>query len=303
MPPIDVIRAALKGREPLIYARVSTTEQKGTLPAQVETVKKWLKSEGIKRKPRVFMEQVSGSKRLSERKALAEMITYAESKPGKVAIVVRDTQRFSRNPWIVGAIYDPLRQIDVPLISSEAGGKVASTDKTPQVEGDLLMPILTTIGSHEIALRTQQTLLGLEESKAAGIWPGQPLSLYSSEPMNPYRELLRLRPLLVTKELPQARAASRLEKSTSWLRKTLKRISDIEATVGDDGLRDWLNTTDNLRKIEQQYPGKKWAAGIKAVRRMTGGYLAEPHNWPMPTPEQMLEYLENPKQYQPKRTH
>ena len=50
----------LAGREPVIYARVSTKDQKKTLKTQIEFLEGWLKSKGITRKPKVFREQVSG---------------------------------------------------------------------------------------------------------------------------------------------------------------------------------------------------------------------------------------------------
>jgi len=299
------VKAALKGREPLIYARVSTGEQKATLPAQAGTVADWLKGLGVRRKPRVFMEQVSGTKRLAQRPVLAEMIEYANTKPGKVAIVVRDTQRLSRNPWIAGAIYDPMREIDVPLISMEAGGKVASTDKTVQVEGDLLMPILTAVGGQEISLRLEQTKAGVAAARKKGVFTGSPLSLYSSEPLNPYRELHRLRPLIIAKELPQARAAARLEKSTSWLRKTLIRLSDVEGLVGTDGLMKWLDTLDLIRAMEQAHGegmGSRATKAMRAVRRQTVAYISQPDKWPKPTQATLDDYFTNWRKYQPKRT-
>lgn len=39
----------LKGRQPVIYARVSTKEQKKTLTAQANGIKKWLKENKITR--------------------------------------------------------------------------------------------------------------------------------------------------------------------------------------------------------------------------------------------------------------
>ena len=54
-------KTTLKGREPVLYVRASTKEQKGTLKTQEETLLKWLKAQGITRKPKVFSEQISGT--------------------------------------------------------------------------------------------------------------------------------------------------------------------------------------------------------------------------------------------------
>ena len=192
------IRAALKGREPLIYARVSTKKQfeGGSLDRQIEEVKDALKTTyGIKREPRVFTDVMSGNRPSGIgkdevddkplRKGLHELKEYAMARPNKVVIVNRDTQRFARNPWLAGAEYWPLYHLGIPMVST-LEGQVA-----PSYGGDLLMPILTAVGYQEISLRGVQTKSGMEASPA---WDGQLLDLYSDEPLNPYRELKRLMP-------------------------------------------------------------------------------------------------------------
>ena len=71
----------LKGRQPVLYARVSTEEQKKTLSNQVDILEKWLKDAGITRKPKVFKEQVSGTVALPP--MLGDAIAYCAERPGK----------------------------------------------------------------------------------------------------------------------------------------------------------------------------------------------------------------------------
>jgi len=66
---------ALKGREVVIYLRVSTDEQTGTLKEQEKTVREGLKALGYKGKITVFAEQESGGvlNRKELLKAIAEV--------------------------------------------------------------------------------------------------------------------------------------------------------------------------------------------------------------------------------------
>ena len=297
------LKEALKGRLPVIYARVSTDEQKGTLNPQVKELKEALLAIGVKREPVVFKEQISGTLRTRDRPALKEMTEFLEKKAGKAAIVVRDTQRLSRNPWIAGAIYDPLRELDIPLVSFEAGGKVASTDKTPQVEGDLLMPILTAIGGQEISLRKEQSGKGTKQSRAKGIYSGTPLELFPKLAFSPIHELVGLLPLIVSKEMTGVGVSDRLGRSTKWMRDRRDHFAEIRESGAD--FEEWLSVLTMLRTMEQRHGkgfGEAALKPMRAVRRMTSGYVAEPWNFEAPTQADLDDYLKNYVKYQPKRT-
>ena len=53
---------ALKGRKVIVYLRVSTEEQTGTLPEQQKIVERGLRDLGYKGKIEFFAEQASGTK-------------------------------------------------------------------------------------------------------------------------------------------------------------------------------------------------------------------------------------------------
>ena len=84
-------KAELKGREPVLYARVSTKDQRKTLKTQIAVLEKWLKDNGITRKPKIFQEQVSGTS--SEPPQLLKAIEYCVARPSKTFLLVRDFQR------------------------------------------------------------------------------------------------------------------------------------------------------------------------------------------------------------------
>ena len=303
----DAIRGLLTDapkREVLLYARVSGKKQKKGLQDQVDSMKNDLKKMGVKR-IKVFSEIVSGAKRIGDRPQLQAMVDYAFSKPaGATAIVVRDAQRFSRDPYMLGAIYDPLRVHDVPLVSFGNGGLIASTDMQRQPAGDLLIPILSTLGKQEVDIGRERSERGTEFSREQGIFSGTPIELYPKEALNPYTELMRLIPVVAAGKMSQRDASKRLGKSTSWFRKAKERIAGIR-DLGGDYLKDWLEVLNEIRDMEVEHGkgwGKKPDKRMAAVRRMTGGYMDQPNNFPRPTSDDLMEYFTNYKLYRAKKT-
>jgi hypothetical protein len=234
---------------------------------------------------------------------LKKAIELAISKPGKAAIVVRDFQRFYRNWRYGGRDAIPLWEADIPLVSI-LEGQATGTVKEPRANQDFIVPILLGIGGQEVGLRVQQSRKGRDASEKKGIFGGTPLNLYPKEPLNPIEELYRLRPLIAKKEISVAAVSRRLEKSTSWTRKSLERMADIEAKIQTKGLRQWLKIVNMLRDMEKEH-GQGWGRGsppkMEAVRRMTGGYIAQPDKYPAPTEDDIKEYFSNHKQYLKRR--
>lgn len=286
----------LEGRKVFVYARVSTDEQTGTLPSQTATVLEGLKRLGYKGKPEVFAEQASGTK--IGREQLTAMIKAAKASKRPAVIVVRDIQRFSRDPYDLGELYNPLRRLDIPILSINEP-IVTGTPKHPSPSSDLLAPVLTAAGGQEVQTRLKQTLQGVARSREAGIFAGTPLSLYPDEAIEPRREQLRL----IELGIGQSEGARRLGKSSSYWRKN----RDLMAGYALAGvLDDWLNTIDLIRAMEQERgEGKGTKAGVKmkTVRRMTSGYLNDPVAFrdSVPTQADLEEYFTNFNDYRAKR--
>ena len=300
-------REALKGAKVLRYQRVSTTKQEGTLPTQERIVKELLKKEGVTGKSESFSEQASGTK--LDRKQLLAMIQRASElkKSGKkVVIALRDFQRFSRNAYDIGILYkntpsleESLWYNDIPLVSLTEN-IVTGTREHPNASGDLMGPLLTIIGGQEVAIRTTQTKKGVQASADEGIIAGVGINLYSKEPLNPYRELLRM----LRGNISQTEASRRLGRSKSWAKDNRRRMEGI-ALLSETALEDWLNVTDIIRRYEQQFGtrvGPDAKKRMKAVGRKTSGYLKFPGKFPVPTEENIKFYFDNFKDFQSKRT-
>lgn len=301
------LKDTLKGAKVLTYQRVSTTKQEGNLSTQERIVKDALKNAGFTGKPEVFSEQSSGTK--LDREELLKMIARAlelKSQGKKVVIALRDIQRFSRDPYDLGILYKNTPSLeeslwfnDIPLVSLTEN-LVTGTKNIPNPNGDLIGPILMTIGGQEVKLRKDQTKKGVDKSAEAGIIAGVGINLYPKEVLNPYRELLRM----LRAGLTQSEASRRLGRSKSWSKDNRRRLEAI-ALIGPTSLEDWLNVTDIIRRYEQEFGtrvGPSATKRMKAVGRKTSGYLKFPEKYPVPTEEDIQFYFDNFKDFQPKRT-
>jgi DNA invertase Pin-like site-specific DNA recombinase len=284
---------ALKGRKVFIYSRVSTPEQEGTLEDQTSAVKRGLKELGFTGKAEVFEEQMSGTK--IDRPVLSEMIKQAKESKRPAVIVVRDIQRFSRDPYDIGELYNPLRDAEIPVLSINEP-LVLGTRKVPQPGSDLLAPILVAAGGQEVSTRLQQTLQGVEESRKKGIFSGTPLDLYPKDALEPRGEMIRY----LKAGVNPTQTSKRLGKSTSWVRKNKVVVEEILLAGGDKLLASWLKAVNLVRNMEIEKgegKGPKATVRMKTVRRMTSGYLATPKDFDAPTQADLNEYFTNFSDY------
>ena len=290
---------ALKGRKVFIYSRVSTDEQEGTLGTQTKAIQKALKELGFSGKAEVFEETSSGTK--IDRPVLTEMIRQAKESKRPAVIVVRDIQRFSRDPYDLGELYNPLKNREIPILSINEP-LVLGTRKVPSPTADLLAPILVAAGGAEVSTRLKQTLQGVAASREKGIFAGTPLSLFPKDTIEPREELIRL---LKIDGMSIAEKARRLGKSTSWVRKNTKQIEGILTSGGDKLLKDWLDTITLIRNMEiskGEGTGPRAGVRMKTVRRMTSGYLNNPKNFPKPMKADLKNYFDNFNDFKPKRS-
>jgi DNA invertase Pin-like site-specific DNA recombinase len=296
-------KAALKGRKVFVYSRVSTDEQKGTLPKQTKAILTGLKQLGFTGKPDVYEEQASGTQ--INRPILNEMIAKAKASKKPAVIVVRDIQRFTRDPYDLGELYNPLKNLNIPVMSINEP-LVLGTKKLPAPSADLLAPILVAAGGSEVNTRKLQTIQGVAVSKAKGIKAGSPIELYPEEALNPLQEALRL----VRAGVGQSEGARRTGKSTSWYRKQRSRIENLLLKGGEAKLNEWYEVMEMIRNMEIENgrgiarKGFKTRVSekMKAVRRMTSGYENQPFDFTAPTDADLMEYFTNFNLYKPKRS-
>ena len=300
-------KAALKGKKVYIYARVSTSEQEGTLPDQVKAIKKGLKALGFKGVPLVYEEQGSGTD--LNRPVVNQMITDIIESGKPAVVVVRDIQRASRDFMDIGELFGPLRRLEkgggVPIVSINEP-IVTSTKTEPQPTGNLLASVFIGAGGQEVQTRKKQSLQGMKESKARGIKGGSPIELYPEETLNPLEEARRL----IKMGVGQNEGARRVGRSTSWWKKQKSRIESLLLSGGDKKEEEWFKVMEMIRNMEIERGRGIAKKGTKArtsvrmqiVRRMTSAYENQPMDFPTPTREMLEEYYTNFNEYKPKRS-
>jgi DNA invertase Pin-like site-specific DNA recombinase len=297
-------REALKGKKVYIYARVSGEKQEGTLPDQLATIKEGLKALGFKGQAKVFSEQASGTKNPLEdednRPELLALLKEVHASEKPAVIVVRDIQRFSRDPCDLGEIYNPLRRKDIPVISINES-LVLGTKNVPQPQADLVAPIFVAAGGQEVSTRILQTKQGLKRSKEKGILQGSTVNLYRKDALEPRGELLRM----LKADVSGRQIALRLSKSTSWVRKNKATLQRILLEGGDELLANYLETINLIRdfmnEMDEDITGSRATKRMKTVVRMTSGYMNDPAGgFSKPTREDIEEYYNNFNQYKVK---
>jgi len=282
-------KEAIKGKIVRKYLRVSTEGQEGTLPDQLKTVNAGLKRLGFKGKGIEYSEQASGTKK--DREALQQMLQDIRDSKKESVVVVRDFQRFTRDPVHYGALWDEFRDAGVRIVSLNENMVTGTKDK-PEPQADLLVPILIAAGGSEVNIRKVQTQQGVQRSREKGIFAGTPLSLYPKDALEPRGELIRL----MKADVSGNETARRLNKSTSWVRKNKAQIKQILVDGGDKLLKDWLDTINLIRDMEIEKgagTGPKATVRMKTVRRMTSGYLNNPKNFDKPTQADLNNYFKN----------
>jgi len=294
-------REALKGKKVYIYARVSGAKQEGTLPDQLATIKEGLKALGFKGQAKEFSEQASGTKNPLEdaknRPELMALMKEALASEKPAVIVVRDIQRFSRDPYDLGELYNPLRRKDIAVISINEK-LVLGTKSVEQPQADLVAPIYVSAGFTEVNTRKLQTKQGLKQSKGKWILQGSTVNLYRKDALEPRGELLRM----LKAEVSGRQIALRLSKSTSWVRKNKATLQKILLEGGDELLRDYLETINLIRdfmnEMDEDITGSRATKRMKTVVRMTSGYMNDPAaGFSKPTREDIDEYYNNFTKY------
>jgi DNA invertase Pin-like site-specific DNA recombinase len=292
------VKEALEGKKMRVYLRVSGEKQEGSLPDQQKTVLDALKGLGMRTKPEVYSEQASGTKK--DRKELQRMLQDIRESEKDSVVIVRDFQRFTRDPVHYGALWDEFRDKGVRIVSINEN-MATGTAKEPDPQSDLIVPILISAGGSEVNIRKQQTSQGIERAVEKGILQGSTINFYRDEPLEPRQEIVRL----LKAGINQTNVAKRIQKSTSFVRKSRATINEIRERGGDVLLQDYFDTINLVRDFmnekNEDIRGGKATVRMKTVVRMISGYLNKPTiDGRKPTREELDEYYNNFNQYKAK---
>jgi DNA invertase Pin-like site-specific DNA recombinase len=305
----------IKDAKAFVYGRVSTVKQEGTLDTQKDVIKDALKNLGYTRNFEYYAEQGSGGGAITKKGGLnrpklnqliLDAVKFKKEKKKPVVVVLRDIQRFTRDPYDLGILYKNTPSLEeslwfnnIPLLALN-DNQISGTKETPDDSGDLVIPILISAGGSELSIRKQQSKGGQKRKREEGIISGTPRDLYFKDKLNPIREASRLFKLGMT----QAEVGRRVGRSRSWAKDTRNFLKLILERGGTKLLNEWLDVTDLIRAMEQKHGTRIGRYALKpmiAVSRKTSGYLKSPWEFSTPTQKDLDFYYENYKDFQPRK--
>ena len=294
----------MKGKKFLIYARQSSKQQSG-IPSQIKECEAWLKEKGIRSKPKIYKEVVSGAKGIGERKELSAMISMILSSPvpSDYVILMRDFTRWSRMLIDGIADYKPLYDYGVTLIACNSNME-SGTRKRPSPEGVFQFGLSSSLGTLEWDQKRKQSIKGTERATVAGIQSGRFLDLdkpwrFTAE--NLYRRLLEKDDPM---RLGQKSFAKASGASLGWFKKAEVRLNKVIdygiANNIDNALEQYIQELEYLRTVREKYG--RGSLEFKATRYMMSGFIMAPERfWSFkPNDQRKAEFILTPKEFLPK---
>jgi DNA invertase Pin-like site-specific DNA recombinase len=308
---------------PVYYARVSTSEQKGSLPGQVLDLERFGKAVGFPRAAKVFSEVASGAK--SDRKQFAQLMKFLKSmkNPSRYIVVIRDQTRWARNTRDSLNRLHELNELGVNLLI-EQSNTIIGPDSPEDDFGEMVFEILSAVSAHGKKSEQFARAKGVQRAAVKGVFEGAVKDVYPGIKRNPFQRVADALPALNSKAINQIQFNRDIGfgENTRWLRNQIKGMNEIVEKGGPELLADWLEVVENLRTLEKKKGiGRRNAKAsqksrkAKALHRVTVAYLREPWNWPNPIREgnsdaasggfvglgTIDDAIENFQKYQPKK--
>ena len=307
---------------PIYYARVSTSEQKGSLPGQVLELERFGKAVGFPRAAKVFSEVASGAK--ADRKQFDNLMKFLKGvkNPEKYIVVIRDQTRWARDTRTSLNRLHELNELGVNLLI-EQSNTIIGPDSPEDDYGEMVFEILSAVSTHAKKSEEFARAKGVTMAKERGVFEGAVKDVYPGIKRNPFQRVADALPALNSKAINQIQFNRDIGfgENTRWLRNQIKNMNEIIQEGGTELLADWLEVVETLRGLEKKKGiGRRNAKAsqksrkAKALHRVTVAYLREPWNWPNPIREgnpdaasgefvgtgTIEDAIENFKKYQPK---
>nr|AIF05197.1 hypothetical protein [uncultured marine group II/III euryarchaeote KM3_180_D08] len=277
-------QSVLKGKTPLAYLRVSSSEQaaKGSgIRSQKDEIEKWLKAHGIRKKPKYFQEQVSGGKAEDLRKQFTAMLRhlFEQKDPSKFFILMRDFTRWSRHtiygPHAARQLYDN----GVEIVSTIDNASTGHSTR-PDPNGEFLFGLWMALGGRERTGAAEKIRTGIESAKGLGRVGGQPLDPdqpWETMVANWYRFEL---PRGADEKIGYKQASNDWKVTRGWVRGALDRFRRFKTwLIAHDmevqpELNRWLEVMERLREVKRVHG--KGSDIFREAQASTSGILKKP---------------------------
>lgn len=322
----------MKNATPFVYLRLSSEEQaEGDAGKPIEkqswaidqeaSIVDYLKRNGLKKvKPKnVYRDLASGGS--MDRPALKELLEAVMNHKGRAYIAFTEPSRWSRNGTRGQAAYAPLYERDIPLLST-SGGLMSGTATEPRPDAQFLFSIKMGVAEGERGVMQQRVKRKIGVRKAAGILSGTVGSVYPfarADPLDVLNENLVLMSVKVSDGGGGAALGRLVESATSpngvgaqWYQRELERENARKAALSPEEYQQWYAYRKRFRALQKERDydsgsGIKQRSlkrkdidwGVKAVQRLSNGYLRTPQDpdYSMPTADLIADALANPKEY------
>lgn len=286
------LKIILKGKIPVGYLRISSSEQergnKAGMPSQKSSIKRALKEVGVRKEPVWFQEQISGGKPALQREQQAALITYImeQKDPSKYFIVVDDFQRWSRHTIYGASDFRILYDAGVEMVSIADRKGTGGPRHRPDPNGEFTFGLMVTLGGMERttgAKRSKRGIIHARETKAR--IGGQPM-----DPDQPWETLVEN---IQRFDLPQKdenhlgllQTSKKWRVTRGWLRgardrlRAFRRYLTIQELDEKKELQKWLDIMMRLRQTKRIH-GKE-STQYKNAQGGTSGVLKKPDlYWP-----------------------
>jgi DNA invertase Pin-like site-specific DNA recombinase len=322
----------MKKAQPFVYLRLSTEYQaegdagkplakQSWAIDQLAAIAEYLKKNGLKapKEKYVFRDLASGGD--MNREGLKAMLEAVMNHKGRAYIAIVEPSRWSRNTTRGNAVYAPLYERDIPLLST-SDGLMSGTATEPRPNAQFLFTIKQGVSEGERGQMQERTQRKISTRKKAGILSGTVGSVFPfarQDPLDLLNENLALLNIPWQKGGGGA-ALGRLIAAGSaphgagdtWYVREMKKEAARKAALSPEEYAQWYAYRKRFRALQKQrdYDSgndvpvvslnrKDTDFGMRAVQRLSNGYLKAPQDpdYSMPSEELIADALANPREY------
>ena len=321
----------MKKAEPFVLRLSSEFQARGDAGKPIEkqswaidqqaSIEDYLKRNKLKKvKPKnVFRDLASGN--TMDRNGLKALLEAVMNHKGRAYIAIAEPSRWARNTTRGQAAYAPLYERDIPLLST-SDGLMSGTATEPRPNAQFLFTIKQGVSEGERGQMQERVKRKVGTRKAAGILSGTVGSVFPFARQDPL-DLLNENLSLLNIPWQQGGGGANLGRlvaagsapngaGEAWYSRELKREAARKAALSPEEYAQWYAYRKRFRALqkERDYDSgndppivslkrKDIDFGMRAVQRLSNGYLSKPQDpdYSEPDAELIAEALANPREY------
>jgi len=317
---------------PFVYLRLSSEyqakgdagkplEKQSWAIDQLAAVQDYLKRNRLKmpKAKHIFRDLATGAN--MDRPGLKALMEAVLNHKGRAYIAIVEPSRWSRNTTRGNAVYAPLYERDIPLLST-SDGLMSGTATEPRPNAQFLFTIKQGVSEGERGQLQQRVKRKVATRKASGILSGTVGSVFPFARQDPL-DLLNENLSLLNIPWQQGGGGAALGRliaagsaphgaGEAWYNRELKREAARKAALSPEEYAQWYAFRKRFRGLqaERDYDSGNDPPtvslnrtdtdfGMRAVQRLSNGYLSKPQDpsYSEPSEELIADALANPKEY------